>query len=435
MGLGKTIEDLHAALSDDQVQERLAPLRARGYRVSAARLERVLTVFGERADGRTGRYIILTMKRAAALADCTVRTVQRALTILRELGLIRTHGNGRTGPAVTAAERLAMRQTGERQTGVPVVRRITRLPEWIRSRTFVSPSPSATRSVPRTGDRKRNITNGGGVDNSISWDALRIARELDRPGPDGGRFLRGRVHLNALARALDRFGVSPAMNGDVIWDGLGHSPALGARSPIGWLLSRLRPGVLTPVLTRCDQKGHDFQSSGWCAHCETRRDDTGEAAWFSAGAAGVEDGRGAASTVAGAFSTTGRDSSLGLGDGELHDVDDELRELVAGTGARVPGSCEDVELSDVGPARRAGSTGTTAEDVELTSEPVSPGAAVDHRGVVRDVSGGWSGDSAVGTLSGVLPASPEEAAMQLPVGAVRQATAGVRLRRAETHAG
>jgi hypothetical protein len=288
VGLGKTIEDLHAALSDNQVQERLAPLRARGYRVSAARLERVLTVFGERADGRTGRYIILTMKRAAALADCTVRTVQRALTILRELGLIRTHGNGRTGPAVTAAERLAMRQTGERQTGVPVVRRITRLPEWIRSRTFVSPSPSATRSVTRTGDRKRNITKGKGVDNSISWDALRIARELDRPGPHGGRFLRGRVHLNALAKALDRFGVSPAMNGDVIWEALGHSPALGARSPIGWLLSRLRPGVLTPVLTRCDQKGHDFQSSGWCAHCETRRDDDADHGWFDSARATEE---------------------------------------------------------------------------------------------------------------------------------------------------
>ncbi|MBT1611867.1 hypothetical protein [Curtobacterium poinsettiae] len=294
VGLGKTIEDLHAALSDDQVQERLAPLRARGYRVSAARLERVLTVFGERADGRTGRYIILTMKRAAALADCTVRTVQRALTILRELGLIRTHGNGRTGPAVTPAERLAMRQTGERQTGIPVVRRITRLPEWIRSRTFVSPSPSATRSVSRKTERERNITKGKGVDNSISWDALRIARELDRPGQDGGRFLRGRVHLHALARALDRFGVSPAMNGDVIWEALGHSPALGARSPIGWLLSRLRPGVLTPVLTRCDQKGHEFQSSGWCAHCETRRDDESHDDWFASaqdgGPYGDEDG-------------------------------------------------------------------------------------------------------------------------------------------------
>jgi hypothetical protein len=435
VGLGKTIEDLHAALSDDQVQKRLAPLRARGYRVSAARLERVLTVFGERADGRTGRYIILTMKRAAALADCTVRTVQRALTILRELGLIRTHGNGRTGPAVTAAERLAMRQTGERQTGVPVVRRITRLPEWIRSRTFVSPSPSATRSVPRTGERNRNITKGRGVDNSISWDALRIARELDRPGPDGGRFLRGRVHLNALARALDRFGVSPAMNGDVIWEALGHSPALGARSPIGWLLSRLRPGVVTPVLTRCDQKGHDFQASGWCAHCETRRDDTDEPAWFSAGTADVEDEQGATGSMAGALSTAGGDSSLVSGDGGLDDVDGELRELVAGTRARVLGAADDLELSDVAPGGRLGSVDSAAEPAELPAGSSSMGTSVDHRGVRRDIAGGWSADWAEGTLNGVLPASRPGAAVQLPVGAVRPATAGVRLRRAETHAG
>lgn len=297
VGLGKTIEDLHAALSDDQVQERLAPLRARGYRVSAARLEQVLTVFGERADSRTGRYIILTMKRAAALADCTVRTVQRALTILRELGLIRTHGNGRTGPAVTPAERLAMRQTGERQSGVPVVRRITRLPEWIRSRTFVSPSLTATRSVTSKQSRNKNITNRRVVDNSISGDALRIARELDRPGPHGGRFLRGRVHLHALARALERFGVTSDMSGDAIWDALGQSPALGARSPIGWLLSRLRPGQATPVLSLCDKQGHAFQSSGWCAHCETRRDDDVDHGWFDG--AGATDEHGHLSTGVG----------------------------------------------------------------------------------------------------------------------------------------
>lgn len=281
VGLGKTIEDLHAALSDEQVQERLAPLRARGYRVSAARLEQVLTVFGERADSRTGRYIILTMKRAAALADCTVRTVQRALAILRELGLIRAHGNGRIGPAVTGPERLAMRQTGDRQIGVPVVRRITRLPEWIRSRTFVSPSLTATRSVPTNTSRNKNITNRRVVDNFISDDALRIARELDRPGPDGGRFSRGRVHLHSLARALDRFGVSSEMSGDVIWEALGHSPGLGAHSPIGWLLSRLRPGQSAPVLTLCDKHGHAFQSSGWCAHCETRRDDDQVHDWLT----------------------------------------------------------------------------------------------------------------------------------------------------------
>ncbi|MCS5524832.1 hypothetical protein NY551_19015 [Curtobacterium flaccumfaciens pv. oortii] len=357
VGLGKTVEDLHAALSDEQVQERLAPLRARGYRVSAARLERVLTVFGERADGRTGRYIILTMKRAAALADCTVRTVQRALTILRELGLMREHGKGRTGPAVTPAERLAMRQTGDRQTGVPVVRRITRLPAWIRSRTFVSPSPSATRSVPRKTERKRNITNRRGVDNSISWDALRIARELDRPGPDGGRFLRGRVHLHALARALDRFGVSPAMNGDVIWEALGHSPALGARSPIGWLLSRLRPGVLTPVLTRCDQKGHEFQSSGWCAHCETRRDDESHDHWFASAQDGEPYGD--------------EDATAGAG-GQLSspvDVDQAAGRTGVQPDDPAPGAGLDPDSSDVS-ASGADLTSTAGDVRSMTAHPV-----------------------------------------------------------------
>ncbi|MCE0459536.1 hypothetical protein [Curtobacterium flaccumfaciens] len=428
VGLGKTIEDLHAALADEHVQERLAPLRARGYRVSAARLEQVLTVFGERADGRTGRYIILTMKHAAALADCTVRTVQRALTILRELGLIRTHGNGRIGPAVSPAERLAMRQTGDRQTGIPVVRRITRLPEWIRSRTFVSPSPSATRSVPRRSKTHRNITNRGGVDNSVSWDALRIARELDRPGHNGGRFLRGRVHLNALARALDRFGVSPTMNGDAIWEALGHSPALGARSPIGWLLSRLRPGMSTPVLSRCDQRGHDFQSSGWCAHCETRRDDVDEQGWYSPAAAVstyVDEQSGEV------FEHKDQDAGTDSARDELHDVDGELRALLAAQPSTVD---EQAQPADVDRAPVGGRGDRQLEPSEMVDRLGSGGQASGGERPVpapTDLVGTAEGES----LDAPLTASGTVDVVQLPVTAAGAASTGARLRGAESHAG
>lgn len=280
VGLDATVADLYAALQHEAVQEKIAPLRAGGNKVGVERIVQVFRIFAERADSRTGRYIILSPERVAAIADCHERTVQKALEVLHTLGVMRTSGTGRIGGAVTPAERLAMRQAGDRQHGVPVVRRVLRVPSWIRRLITGAPSLQTRRYVTEKDKRNKNITKRRGVDNSISRDALRIARELDRPGQHGGRFLRGRAHLHALARALDRFGVSSDMSGDAIWDTLGHSPALSARSPIGWLLSRLRPGQATPVLTLCDKQGHAFQSSGWCAHCETRRDDDVEADWF-----------------------------------------------------------------------------------------------------------------------------------------------------------
>jgi len=216
------------------------------------------------ADHRTGRNCRPTNERLAAATGLSVRTVQRASTALRLLGVATEVMRGRQR---TRAERFASWRVGDRSRGWASVwalhdSRITTLsphPEgsYLTHKTHVK-SVLTTRTRPQAG--RSRAPRGPAYDNSALILANRWVRDPHSP-PWATRYRTGTPWARILGDAA-RHGWTPRDVNQLItdWAGTGHWIPDSPHKPIGLLAPMLaahgnlaeRPAALDEARERAE---------------------------------------------------------------------------------------------------------------------------------------------------------------------------------------